>query len=125
MKILLDTHILIWYLEDSNRLRKEFRDLIVDASNIIYFSAVSLAEMAIKASKNKLSYPDNFIDICTRQGFIELSLKSKHSILLKDLAQIHSDPFDRLLIVQAKSEDIWMISEDRFISQYDLKMVKY
>ncbi len=125
MKILLDTHILIWYLEGNQMLKSEFNDLIIDSTNIIYFSAVSLAEMAIKASKNKLRYPDNIIDICIEQGFKELSLKSKHSILLKDLPQYHSDPFDRLLIVQAQSEGIWMISQDQFFTKYDVKLVNY
>ncbi len=124
MKILLDTHIIIWFLEDNNRLRGEYSELIGDPLNVIYFSSVSIAEMAIKASKNKLKYPDNIIEICQDVGFEELTLLSKHSSLLKDLPVFHHDPFDRLLIVQSISEDIYLMSEDRIFELYPLKLIK-
>jgi PIN domain nuclease of toxin-antitoxin system len=81
MKILLDTHIIIWFLEDNNRLKRQFIDLIVNPLNVIYFSPVSIAEMAIKSSKNKLKYPDDIIKICIDEGFEELGLTSKHCVL--------------------------------------------
>jgi len=124
MKILMDTHILIWFLEDSKRLRSQYIDLLVNPINIIYFSSISIAEMAIKASKNKLRYPDDMVDLCIKQDFQELSFTSKHSILLKDLPLIHNDPFDRMLIVQAQGENILMMSEDKIFFQYDVQLIK-
>lgn len=124
MNIILDTHILILFLEDNKRLRNNFLKMIIDPKNTIYFSSVSIAEMAIKASKNKLQYPDDIINICVVQGFKELELKSQHCILLKVLPYIHFDPFDRLLIVQAQSEDFYLMSEDKIFRHYELKMVK-
>ena len=124
MKILLDTHIIIWFLEDSSRLKSYYIELIGDPLNVIYFSPVSIAEMAIKASKNKLKYPDDIIKICQDVGFEELTLSSKHCVMLKDLPIFHNDPFDRLLIAQAISEDIFLMSEDHIFEQYPLKILK-
>jgi len=124
MKILLDTHIIIWFLEDSNRLKTDYIELIGDPLNVIYFSPVSIGEMAIKASKNKLKYPDDITKICQDVGFEELTLSSKHSVLLRDLPIFHNDLFDRLLIAQAISEDIYLISEDGIFEQYQLKLIK-
>ena len=80
--------------------------------------------MAIKASKNKLKYPDDIIKICQDVGFEELTLSSKHSVFLRDLPIFHNDPFDRLLIAQAISEDIYLISEDRIFEQYNVNLIK-
>lgn len=123
MKILLDTHILIWFLEDNKRLSSPYKDLIEDPMNVIYFSSVSIAEMAIKASKNKLKYPDSIIDICRDTGLEELTLSGKQCILLKDLPLIHHDPFDRLLVVQSQSENLYLMSQDRIFDKYDVKLV--
>lgn len=124
MKILLDTHIIIWFLEDNKKLKSDYLDLIIEPSNIIYFSPVSIAEMAIKASKNKLKYPEDIVKTCLDEGFEELVLSSKHSALLKDLPLIHQDPFDRLLLVQSKSENMFLMTEDRVFQQYDLNLIK-
>jgi PIN domain nuclease of toxin-antitoxin system len=124
MKILLDTHIIIWFLEDSKKLKSHYVDLIADTSNLIYFSSVSIAEMAIKASKNKLKFPEDIVKVCLDEGFEELELTSKHSILLKDLPLVHHDPFDRLLMVQAKSENMHLMTDDRIFTFYSLNLVK-
>ncbi len=124
MKILLDTHIIIWFLEDNNRLKRQYIDLIVNPLNIIYFSPVSLAEIAIKASKNKLKYPDEIVTICIDQGLEELRLTSKHCVLLKELPYFHHDPFDRLLLVQAKSENMHLMTEDHIFHHYDVNVIK-
>lgn len=124
MKILLDTHILIWFLEDNKRLSSKLSELIVNPINLIYFSSVSLAEMALKASKNRLIYPDDILNICYEQGFEELALLSKHSLVLRDLPLIHNDPFDRLLVAQALSEDIFLMSADQIFIQYNIKLIK-
>ena len=124
MKILLDTHIIIWFLEDSKRLKSYYIDLIAEPSNVIYFSPVSIAEMAILASKIELKSPEDIVKICLDEGFEELVLSSKHSILLKDLPLIHHDPFDRLLLVQAKSENMYLLTEDCIFTFYDINLIK-
>ncbi|MFZ1750426.1 MAG: type II toxin-antitoxin system VapC family toxin [Saprospiraceae bacterium] len=123
MTVLMDTHILIWYMENNARLKEQYIEVINDVNNQIYFSAVSIAEMAIKASKNKLKYPENIMDICLEIGFSELELKSKHSFLLRYLPTFHHDPFDRLLIVQAQSEKLKLMTEDQIFFQYDVELV--
>jgi PIN domain nuclease of toxin-antitoxin system len=122
-KILLDTHILIWFFEDNHRLSKEDKDLIIDSENIIYFSSVSIAEMAIKTAKNKLNLPDNFLEMCYHQDFIELPLMSTHSQLLNDLSFVHLDPFDRLLIVQAQAENLYLMTKDSQFLNYNVKLI--
>lgn len=123
MKLLLDTHILIWFLEGNPKLRPGWIDIIADLHNTIYFSSVSIAEMAIKASKNKLTYPENIVDICLNQGLTELNLTGSHCLLLKDLPLLHNDPFDRLLIVQSMVENLHLMSEDKIFKEYKVSLV--
>ena len=121
MKLLLDTHLLLWALQDSPRLSAEARALIEDEENILLFSAISMAEVAIK---NALRRPDFEIDphIVRRtlidDGYLELPLTSAHAVAVAGLPPIHKDPFDRLLVAQAMVEGITLITEDAVVGQY-------
>lgn len=123
MTLLLDTHILIWFLEDNSRLHQHLKELICNPANSILVSSISIAEMAIKASKKKLSYPDNILKVYRDQGMEELPFTSKHALILKDLPQIHMDPFDRMLIAQAIEEQISLVTQDPVISKYKLSVI--
>lgn len=121
MKLLLDTHLLLWALEDSPRLSAAARALIEEEENILLFSAISMAEVAIK---NALRRPDFEIDphIVRRtlidDGYLELPLTSAHAVAVAGLPPIHKDPFDRLLVAQAMIEGITLITEDAVVGQY-------
>ncbi|MEO7689789.1 MAG: type II toxin-antitoxin system VapC family toxin [Sphingomonas sp.] len=121
MKLLLDTHLLLWALEDSPRLSAAARALIEDEENILLFSAISMAEVAIK---NALRRPDFEIDphIVRRtlmdDGYLELPLTGAHAVAVAGLPPIHKDPFDRLLVAQAVVEGITLVTENAVVGQY-------
>ncbi len=121
-KFLLDTHTLLWYLLDDENLSKKAKE-IIDVSEC-YFSKVSLWEIAIKQSLGKLRYKENIISInnyCKEESFLELPITEYDLESLKSLPFIHNDPFDRLLIAQAKNSNATLITRDSFIPQYDIK----
>lgn len=109
MKVLLDTHLLIWAANSPKRIPAETRQFIDDERNEIYFSVASIWEVAIKRSLRR----DNF-DIDPRllrrglldQMYVELNINSHHALQLLSLPQLHRDPFDRILIAQATVEEL-------------------
>ncbi|MBR4825952.1 MAG: type II toxin-antitoxin system VapC family toxin [Spirochaetaceae bacterium] len=127
MKILCDTHIIIWYLTGDNRLSQKARELIDDERNTIYFSIVSIWEVSIKHNRkpDKLTLSaQEFTNFCDEQGFIEYPLNQQHIFMIDTLtrpanAPEHHDPFDRLLISQAKSDGLTFITHDSLIPYYN------
>ncbi|WP_397601267.1 type II toxin-antitoxin system VapC family toxin [Silvanigrella sp.] len=118
MKILLDTHILLWVLEDSKKLSKKAREIIDNASEV-YISSVSAWEIMIKVQIGKLDIDLNNIQKIFRESnFIELSLKLEHILELKNLPDYHKDPFDRMLIAQALNEPLKLITADATVKKY-------
>ena len=121
MKLLLDTHLLIWTAGDPNKLSKAARTLIEDRGNEIAFSAVSIWEIAIKFALNR---PDFVVDPhlvrrgCLENAMTELAITSAHAIITASLPPIHKDPFDRLLVAQAMAEGITLLTADETIAQY-------
>ena len=123
MDIILDTHIVIWALDDDPRLSKQARSIIEDENNNIYFSAISVMEVSIKHLKNKLAMPrsgKDFYNQCLEAGYFTLPFKPKHAILLDEIKnEFHKDPFDRTLIAQAKQEKMFLVTHDEKIINYD------
>lgn len=121
MKLLLDTHILIWAAGFPDRLPKEARNLIEDADNELFFSAASLWEVAIKSG---LGREDFTVDArLLRRGLLdngygELPVASEHAVAINGLPPIHKDPFDRLLIAQSLVEGITLLTADEIVGQY-------
>ncbi len=120
MNLLLDTHILLWWLSDDGQLPPAARQGIADTNNIVYVSAVSLWEIAIKSGIGKLDIPDNFDEVLADQGFRELPIKWEHTHCNRELPWIHRDPFDRMLIAQAQFENLTLVTSDAEIQQYDV-----
>lgn len=121
---LLDTHTLLWYLDDSDKLSSELKDLI-SSEESIYTSIASFWEMTIKSSIGKLTLPDpieKVMDICADKGFSILPIQAQHLSILHDLKFIHRDPFDRLMISQAKAGNFTIITADADISRYDVNV---
>ena len=126
MKLLLDTHILIWALADDQKLPQKARELILDESNEVCASAVSLWEVVIKHAlhPNEMPYSGrDFYNACGRAGFDLLAVNAAHVLAVESLrrddnAPPHKDPFDRLLIAQAKTEGLVFVTHDALLSGY-------
>lgn len=127
MKYLLDTHIVLWALADVKRLNDEIRALIEDTNNIVFYSVVSVWEVAIKHAIHPDQMPlseEEFVSLCERTGFTELAMKNEHIYTVKTLkyaekAPRHNDPFDRMLIAQAKKENLSFITHDALLEGYN------
>jgi len=121
VKLLLDTHLLLWAAAGSDRMPARARELMSDPANVLIFSAASLWEIAIKRSLNR---PDFQIDArllrrgLLDNGYSELPIYSAHVLAIDTLAPIHKDPFDRLLIAQAITEGITLLTNDATVAQY-------
>jgi PIN domain nuclease of toxin-antitoxin system len=127
MKLLLDTHILIWLLEGNQNLNPKVKQVIEDETNSLYISIVSLWEIAIKTSLNKLQLElplEKIIcDFVLPSGIKILPIDIAHLLTLQNLPFNHRDPFDRLLIAQAKSETLTLVSEDSVFRQYQVNVL--
>lgn len=125
MNLLLDTHILIWLIDGSEKLNQTARYAIEDESNSLYLSIASLWEITIKTSLGKLELGIPLEQITTNfilpSGFKILPIHLSHLLVLKDLPFHHRDPFDRMLISQAISESLTLVSEDRAFADYTVK----
>jgi PIN domain nuclease of toxin-antitoxin system len=123
MKILLDTHILIWWLSKASRLSQAEIDLITDSDNFIFVSAATAWEIAVKKMIGKLEAPDDLPAALAVNNFLELPITIEHSQKLYKLALHHNDPFDRIMIAQAISEDLTFMTRDAKIALYDIRIV--
>ncbi|WP_375562979.1 type II toxin-antitoxin system VapC family toxin [Bernardetia sp. OM2101] len=130
MDYLIDTHILIWFTEGSNKLSKNHADIITNPKNVIYVSSVTLWEIAIKSSLNKLDLAFPFNELQNQlhsHGFVVLNQDFEDLKTLTLLPFHHGDPFDRLIISQAITKNINLIAQDSKFSYYEeqgLKLIK-
>ncbi|SFK71614.1 type II toxin-antitoxin system VapC family toxin [Geodermatophilus ruber] len=120
MTLLLDTHVLLWWLTDDQRLTPAMRAAISDRGASVAVSAVSAWEMAIKAALGKLSVPDGLVDELGRQGFDELPVTVEDGLAAGALPRHHEDPFDRMLIAQAVRRRLVLVTADRRFADYDV-----
>jgi PIN domain nuclease of toxin-antitoxin system len=123
VRILLDTHALLWALEDSVQLSELARRTIVDLDNQVLVSAVSAIEIAIKRSLNKLEAPDDLLGAVEAAGFIPITIDFATATRLGSLPPHHRDPFDRLLVAQALTEDVPMVTRDPSIRAYGIRTI--
>ena len=127
MKVLIDTHIAIWAISDDPKLPEAARDILLDESNEIYYSTASIWEVVIKhmAHPEKVIIDgDTLAQSCENTGFNVLPILNKHVFALKDLkypdnAPRHNDPFDRIMIAQAKIEGMKFLTHDALIPYYN------
>ena len=121
MDYLLDTNVLIFMGYRPDRLKQEVIDILEDTENTLCFSAASIWEVVIKSGLNKPDFdvdPEQFRDGLFEAGLIEIPIKSEHTLVVADLPEkLHKDPFDRLIVAQAKHNRLPLITSDRqFIS---------
>ena len=131
MNILLDTHILIWALNDDPRLPDKAREMILDEDNAVYYSTVSIWEIVIKHA----SHPENVTftgkelsKFCQEAGFLPVEIRDRHIFALETLTRAesappHRDPFDRMLIAQAKAENMSFVTHDSLLPYYEEKCI--
>ena len=121
MRLLLDTHILIWWLADDRKLTKNARAIIANPDNDVLVSAVSLWEISIKVALGRLEVElDDLEQNVVANGFRSLPINYRHALTAGRLPAIHRDPFDRMLIAQASVEELRVVSHDRVFERYGL-----
>jgi PIN domain nuclease of toxin-antitoxin system len=123
---LIDTHVLLWYIQGEKRLSSPVRQLIDSVDNIIYLSKASLWEMTIKSALGKLTIGvslDTLEDYLQQEGFFILDFDFADLIQLYQLPFHHGDPFDRLIIAQALVHELTIISDDQNFGYYPAKLV--
>ena len=124
MKLLLDTHVLLWALADSPKLGRKFREKIRDSTNDVLVSAATMWEIAIKKRLGKLSVPDNLLEFIEASDITPLPINSAHAMAAVALPLHHTDPFDRMLIAQARQENFVLVSRDRRFEAYQVDLLK-
>ena len=122
-RLLLDTHVLLWWLCDDENLGSHATQLIADARNEIFISAATTWEIAIKKNKGLLEAPDDMDRIVEDEGFSKLPISLFHSEKAGSLPEIHRDPFDRMLVAQAQAEGLEIMTADPEIPKYGIKRV--
>ena len=125
MKILVDTHILIWLLSGDSMLSRSAQRILEDERNEIYFSSINIAEIAIKHVKNPLLMPltpEQVREAALENNLRELDFGSSHAVALASPPLHHKDPFDRMLIAQAEGSQMKLMSHDDFIALYPVAL---
>ncbi len=118
MRLLLDTRLLLWWLSGSPMLPQAAAQLIADPENTIFVSAVSLWEMWLKVSLGKLRLPSDFENQLAQQDFESMPLTADHARLVATLPWLHRDPFDRMLVAQATSAHLTLLTAGQALSTY-------
>ena len=125
MRCLLDTHIFIWWILDHPKLPKSLGDIIADATTDLFFSSASAWEIVIKATLGKLSLPENPVEWIRRHLDLNrinaLPITLEHALMIHELPNLHKDPFDRIMVAQARCEDLTIITDDEWIPKYAVK----
>jgi PIN domain nuclease of toxin-antitoxin system len=119
VRLLLDTHTLIWAVSDPDKLSTLVKKLIVNPSNSVFVSAASAWEIGIKMALGKLDFPLERLRLVMRDtGFVELPVSIHHATLVRGLPPFHKDPFDRMLIAQAIAEQMIILTRDPIFREY-------
>jgi len=123
VNLLLDTHVLLWWASDEDRLARRWQKMLADPDHDIFVSAVSVAEIATKTSLGKLAVPDELLIDLEDSGFLSLPLEAGHAARLRNLPWHHRDPFDRMLIAQAQVERLTVVTADPQFSAYEVDLL--
>ncbi len=122
-RLLLDTHVLLWWLADDPRLGSRARRLVADERNAVFVSATSAWEISIKAALGRLEVPPDLDEIVLDEGFDVLPVSFFHGLRAGALPPVHRDPFDRMLIAQAQAEGLELMTTDGLMREYGVKIV--
>ena len=122
-RLLLDTHVILWWLSDDEKLGENARRLIADPQNDVVVSAASVWEMAIKVSIGKLSIPADVEQAILDCGFFPLAVTIEHAVRAGELPLLHRDPFDRMLVTQAQVERLELVTRDARFDDYQVSVI--
>jgi PIN domain nuclease of toxin-antitoxin system len=121
--LLLDSHTLLWWRADDPRLSPTAREAIEDPKATPHFSAASIWELEIKQAKRQLALPPRLVDALAEEGFVEIAIGSHHATVAATLPPHHSDPFDRMLVAQAQSEHLTIVTRDARFAAYGVPVL--
>ena len=122
--LLLDTHVLLWWLDDPSLIAADARELIADPRRPVFVSAAAAWEITIKRQLGKLEAPDDLEDVLKRERFQHLPIAIRHAVAVAELPPIHADPFDRIQVAQARLEGLTIITRDGRIPRYDVRCLR-
>jgi PIN domain nuclease of toxin-antitoxin system len=125
LRLLLDSHVLVWSFASPHRLRAEALSAIADSANHVHVSTVSPWELEIKRSTGKIEeMPEDVLERIDRAGFIELPVSFEHGIAAGRLPLHHGDPFDRMLVAQARLEGLTLVTDDAQLTRYNVPILR-
>ncbi|MGK2958939.1 MAG: type II toxin-antitoxin system VapC family toxin [Acidimicrobiales bacterium] len=122
MRLLLDSHVALWWLDSHASLGMECR-VQLETADEVFFSAVTPWELGIKRTLGKLSFPSGLAEALRDGGFVELGISAAHGELAAELPSHHRDPFDRMLVAQAQLESLVLVTADQTLGPYDVKLL--
>lgn len=123
LNLLLDTHAVLWWLDDPTTIAAQARAAIADGDNEVNVSAAVGWEISIKSALGKLRAPDDLEAALLEAGFRELPITMRHATSVRDLPDHHSDPFDRIQIAQARNDGLTLVTRDSNIRRYDVSVL--
>jgi len=123
VSLLLDTHILLWWLSDDPRLPVAARSAVSAPDEDVVVSAAAVWEIAIKKAAGRLDAPDDLLEVLATNDFQTLEMTAPHAMLAAGLPPHHADPFDRMMIAQARKEALTLVSADRRFPLYDVQLL--
>jgi PIN domain nuclease of toxin-antitoxin system len=124
MRLLLDTHAVLWWMDDNSKLSAAARQAISDPGNTIWVSAATSWEISIKMALGKLEAPADLEGAIRQCGFQPLPIQFGHGIAVGHFPPLHHDPFDRMLIAQALTEDLTLVSHDARFRAYGVRLLE-
>lgn len=124
-RLLLDTHVILWWMGDPGKIGSAAKQAISDAGSEVYYSAISEWEISVKEAKGKLKidWPE-FDRLIDDNKFLQLPITSVHGRIAGALPPVHGDPFDRILVAQAKVEGVVLVTADRILENYDIEVLR-
>jgi PIN domain nuclease of toxin-antitoxin system len=123
MNIFLDTHVLVWWPDDSPSLSEKVRDAVSDSENLVILSSVVIWEIRIKQALGKLVISPKFYDVIKNEGFEFLSITPDHAYAVGELPMHHRDPFNRMIIAQAQLEGLTIATHDAVFQKYGIAVL--
>lgn len=124
MKLLLDTHIVLWWLDDDPKLPKAALDAIRTERHQVFISAASAWEMSVKRALGKLRGPSDLESVLELRDVLPLDVSIPHAVAAGTLPRHHADPFDRMLVAQAQIEELTLVTVDPVFSRYDVRALE-
>jgi PIN domain nuclease of toxin-antitoxin system len=124
MNLLLDTHVLLWWLDDPALLSREAREAITEGRSIVFVSVAAVWEIDIKKARGKLSAPDDLEAVMADARFTPLAISLNHVLAVSSLPSIHEDPFDRIQAAQAQMEGLRLVTRDARLLTYPVNVLK-